>query len=749
MKKILLLALTCLCTLAAAAQSAFTIEANDTTYSFGLDSKITLTDNPLWVPNEGSGKVAYKSAYKSMRLNFKGSYSTATQSNTKGIDYVMPCRLIADSIWAVDFKVNDYRRVIFSVNAEDSTQHISDRIACRVEDFDSRCGHCEVDSFGRGYRMKYFGVNGEWTYLFNEKLMQFALIHKTDGSPDLAMMKDTITQKVDYSKIIDIDNVTDTWYADGVFNGEAKKLAFKFKADPVTNKEFSWDGIGYSIQTGRTVVKYPIPIDDEYEDDVLYGEFPDEFDYILKDSVADFEMYDTGFQAEKYGVHLTTNTSDDTSAPDVYETIKRFDHPTLTILDRNRFRMDNGIVMLTYKMDGTGAKEMIDWFKVPAGSTLYRDGYYPTPVTPDTVFITSTDTLTLTKTDTIYIDKVETVTQYKASATLEEIIQAGNTLESKLGDDSAFYDLTDNELHNYAELYQLALRADTTGTTADEKKQYEAALEQLRRAALTSTFIKQQLVNPDNQGKYLYLGQGMASSGLVFNTNRLVLGTSTDTNAATGVLASGYVAWAKYNVYKGDSTVFVPNAKGQTFVTRTMTPKNAPTFAGIDTIDVYVLYTPYEDRYTPVYVARKGGLLVEQWKGTTANFYTTLEDAVAHLGTSSANLNDRLWFEADYADGESRESVISAGTSLDPLYDKFSNFQVLYTGKGNYASEITGEGVTIDASKTPFTITKDGAESSFTGVAFLRADNSKGEPHIIALLNISNKYYAYAFKLNK
>lgn len=741
MKKIILIALTCLCTLAAAAQSAFTIEANDTTYSFGLDSKITLTDNPLWNPADGGGKTTYKSAYKSLRLNFRSTYSTASQSNTKGIDYVSPCRLIADSLWAVDFKVNDYRRVVFSVNAEDSTRSVSDRIACCVEDFDQRCGHCEVDSFGRGYRMKYFGENGEWTYLFNERLMQFALIHKTDGSPELAAMKDTITQKVDYSKIIDIDNVTDTWYADGVFNGQQQKLAFKFKADPITNKAFSWDGIDYSIQTGRTVIKYPIPIDDEYEDDVLYGEFPDEFDYILKDSVADFDIYDTGFQAERYGIHLTTNLTDDTAAPDVYVVTKRFDHPTLTILDRNRFQMDNGIVMLTYKTDGTGKKEVIDWFKVPAGSILYRDGSYPTPAKVDTVL--------LTKTDTIYINKVETITQYKASASLEEIIEAGKTLESKLSDESAFYDLTDNEIHNYAELYQLALRADTTGISDAEKKQYLTALEQLRRASLASQYIKQQLVSPANRGKYLVLGTaGSAIANMVFGTQKLVLGTSTDSNAATGVMASGYVAWAKQNVYKGDTTVFVANAKGDTFVSRTMAQK-APTFAGIDTIDVYVLYTPYEDHYTPVYVARKGGLLVEQWKGTTRNFYTTLDDAVAHLGTSTANMTDRLWFAADYAEGETREAVITAGTSLDPLYNKFTNFQVLYTGEGNSTKNITGDGVSIDASATPFTFTKNGAACNFTGVAFFRADNAKGEPYVIALLNISNKYYAYAYKLNK
>lgn len=736
MKKTILLALTCLCTLVASAQSAFTIHANDTTYSFGIDSKITLTDDPLWVPDTVAVKPQYHSAFTSMRLNFESHFSTVLQQNTTGVDSISPSYLYADSIWAIDFTVKDYRRVVFSAYAEDSLNGVSQRIACKTEDFAQRCGSVLYDKYGLGYKMMYYGTNGRWTFLFNEKLMQFALIHSINGSPDLAMMKDTIYQKVDYSNVIDIDNVSDTWYADGVLNGTAQKLKFVLKDCRVEDRAMDHDGIAYSINTGRTKITYPI----KFTEDDLYGYFPDEYDVVVRDSVPDFRIpYDNLIGSES--TENLVITAGDTIHVDNPSGVSRQDNwawPTLSILDGNRFQFDNGLVMCRWSNVGGGV-EIEDYMKIPAGTILYRDGYYPTPAKVDTII----------QVDTVYVEKVDTLVQKVAltASEITEILNAGNAVYSKIDEESAFLDLTEQQLSYYSLLYKLGKAADTADFSADTLRFYNTAIDNLRKAATCYTCLQQKLVNPKNMGKYLFLGNGSAVVGTLFQ-QKLVLGEATFQCARTGVYGSGYVAYAKTNVYKGDSTIFVANARGKDFVTATMA-QQVSTFCGIDTIDAYVLYNPGIDAYIPVYVARNGGYLVEQWKGTTKNNYPTLEDAVAHLGPSSMVSTDGFWFEADYVEDESRYYVLNGATSLDKFYEEFTDYEVLATGEGNTAKNIFNVGVTINTATTPFTFTKDGETCSFSGVAFFKAKNSDGEPCLVALMLISGKYYSYYYLLNK
>lgn len=719
----------------ASAQSAFTVESKGATYSFGIDSKITLTNNPLWTPDTvylrpdtASVKPKYKSAFKSVRLNFESHFSTSLQKNTTGVDTVYSSRLIADSLWAVSFKVNDYRRVVFGAYAEDSVAGVSNRIACKQDNFAQASGSVEFDKKGLGYKMMNYGTNGDWTFLFNEKLMQFALINTINGSPNLAIMKDTVLQKIDYSKIIDIDNVSDTWYAEGNFNGTVQKIPLKLTADPVTNRAMEKDGIAYSINGGRTRIKFPITLPDS--DIEFFGYFPDEYDFVAYDSVPDFKVSNTATVAETYGFYVTQSDDALTTAPTIaYLNSVSSNTISLTVLDGNRFRFDNGLIMCKYTLQN-GAKVITDYMKIIPGSILYRDSCYPTAAATDTVYVTKTDTVKV----------------YLASASVEDIIAAGNAVDEQINTTSGTYNLTESQLSYYASLYKLGKITDTSSLSADSVKLFEEALDNLRKASLSYTYLTQKLMDPALIGKYLCLGQGNVAYGMLFN-KKAEITASTYTNGYIMGNGSGYVAYAKLNVAKGDSTLFVPSTAGKTFETATM--MGAKTFGGIDTIDVFVIYNPNLDAYVPIYVAKNGNTISEQWKGNTKNNYPTLEEAIAHFGPSSMNMADRFWCAADYDEDGARVQVVNGAASIDDLYSKYSDFTVVRTYGGTSAKQLLEDGVTIDTSKTPFTYTKNGESCDFSGVAVLKAKDADGDNYIIAVMLSGKKYYVYAYLLNE
>lgn len=86
MKKILSLATLATVAIQLSAQTAFTIEANDTTYSFPLTSKITITDNEIWNSDAEKDKYAFKSNYSRLVADFQSSFATATQQSETGVE---------------------------------------------------------------------------------------------------------------------------------------------------------------------------------------------------------------------------------------------------------------------------------------------------------------------------------------------------------------------------------------------------------------------------------------------------------------------------------------------------------------------------------------------------------------------------------------------------------------------------------------------------------------------------------------
>lgn len=95
------------------AQSVFTVKDGDKTYSFPLSSEITVTDDPLWVPDTVVWNDTvlvnpkYKSAYVSVW--FAKPNSTYRKNVTK---YRM--HLVADSLWMVKWKATPGEKVNFA-----------------------------------------------------------------------------------------------------------------------------------------------------------------------------------------------------------------------------------------------------------------------------------------------------------------------------------------------------------------------------------------------------------------------------------------------------------------------------------------------------------------------------------------------------------------------------------------------------------------------------------------------------------
>lgn len=727
MKALSLLALACLCAPAASAQTAFTVAANDTTYSFPLSSTITLTDNEPWSPDASKPATSYKSAWHGISLIFQSSFSTVSQSNKTGVASVQKSRLVADSLWAVDFTVEEPKRVVFAAYAKDTLAHDSVRISCDEEYFGQMCGKTNSSSTGLGYKMFNFGTAGQWTFLYNEKLRQFAFVNTIDGSPNYALMKDTIVQKVDYSKTIDIDNVSDTWSAKACLDGVWQEVDLKLKADPVPDKALTLDGIAYSVNEGRTRIKFPLSY---FE--TLYGYFPDEYDKVKNETNPDFSIPATNIVAEEPTecLALTAGDTINVASPASVSSQENWGTPTLKVLDGNRFEFENGLVMCKWRYEDSKPK-VLGYLKVPAGTVLYRSSAYPEDAS---------------KTDTVYVVKHDTVVVYLKDVPTADLAAAAKEAEYSLNTTSGTYGLDESKFKEYASYYNVALAKDTAGLTADSLASWKQTLETLRKVATSHAYHSQKLVSPSLTGKYLCLGQGNVATGMLFN-RRTRFDASTYENGYIMGNASGYVAYAKRGVSIADTVTFKANAKGKHFNEVTM--MGAPAFYGIDTVDAYVIYNPNLDKYIPIYVAAKGCFMMEQWKGNTANNYATLEEAVGHLGPNTMNMADRIWLRADYDDDGIRTTVVNGKTSLDELYASYKDFSVIATCGGATAKLVLTEGVTIDTSTTPFTFTKDGEACDFSGVALLKASTTSGDPVVLAITLQQKKLYAYAYDINE
>lgn len=299
----------------------------------------------------------------------------------------------------------------------------------------------------------------------------------------------------------------------------------------------------------------------------------------------------------------------------------------------------------------------------------------------------------------------------------------------------------------YAALYLTAATVDTSSFSDDQLTSWTTILTALRKVNTSYGYYTQQLMSERLQGKYLVVAQGSPSQFLCWNKTA-DLTASTYCNGHTLGPGSGYVAWAKHNVAISDTTVFQKSAAGKTFVTATMMGK--PCFGGLDTVDVYVTYNANLDKYTPSYIARKGNFLVEQWKGNTAIYYATLDEALAHLGPNSGNMADRFWLQADYDETAQRIIVVNNAATIDALFQKYSDFTFVGSSKGATAGDLLEEGVTVAYSDGAFTYSKDGETCDFSGVAFLKAKNADGDSHLIIMFLTNNqKYYVYAYALNE
>ncbi len=342
-------------------------------------------------------------------------------------------------------------------------------------------------------------------------------------------------------------------------------------------------------------------------------------------------------------------------------------------------------------------------FPIDAEITLTNNKVW----TPDTVV------KTVYVRDTVYLDN--------SKMSVDALKKAAVFANSKLGARTAIYAFdSDKDFSLYASYYEVATKQDTTGWSADDKASWETALTQLRKVSTAWDCYNKGLVNPLTTGKYLFIGQGGAYNSFAFYLNYT---TGSCYNKYIQANGSGYVAYAKQGVSVNDTTVFT---KAFTTV------GGAPCFGGAATVDVYVLYNAVSDCYTPVYTASVNGMLVEQWKGSSANNYKTLDEALSHLGPNGGNRADRYWVPADI-DLDGARTQICSSSSNAPDLSAYTNVKQLYSAESTSADKLSAPGVTINTATTPMTFTKDGEACEFSGVVVFTATDSKGASNVYFL----------------
>ncbi len=343
-------------------------------------------------------------------------------------------------------------------------------------------------------------------------------------------------------------------------------------------------------------------------------------------------------------------------------------------------------------------------FPIDAEITLTNNKVW----TPDTVV------KTVYVRDTVYLDNNK--------MSVDALKKAAAFANSKIGKNTALYAFdSDKDFSLYASYYEVATKQDTTGWSADDKASWETALTQLRKVSTAWNYYNKGLVNPLTTGKYLFLGQGGATNPFAFYLNYT---TGSCYNKYIKGNGSGYVAYAKQGVSINDTTVFT---KAFTKV------GGVPCFAGSATVDVYVLYNAESDCYTPVYTSTsENGMLAEQWKGSSANNYATLEDALKNLGPNGGNMADRYWVPADIDLDGARTQIVSSSKTFPDL-SAYTNVKQIFSAEDAAAAKLTNPGVTINTETTPISFTKDGEACEFSGIVVFTATDSKGNKNVYSL----------------
>ncbi len=724
MKKILYLAAFAAVAIQASAQSAFTVEANDTTYSFPLSSKITITDNEIWHPDNDKDEVKFKSNYARLVADFQSSFATATQQSETGVESYDAPRLIGDYLWEIDFTTNEYKRVQLMVKAYTSATDDSNprNVLADKSNTQQNLGNCNTEgNTGNYFRIASYGKDGHWSWIYNELTNTYAIVNR-DAQKQLAMDLNSLKATVDKTaaKDLNIDNVSGKWKFKALVdngNGASKDtiIEWRLNAEPFTDRYWTVDGIPYKSGTGRVTVKY-------MNCDIL-GYFPDEADN-ANGHDWDFHFCKDGLSAESYEWELKSVKENTADSLFTY-------YPDFTIQDRNTLVSTNGLEFTLWNKTKDGSdvqKTVAQHFTVPAGTTMRRSSTYPSDVV---VYIH--DTVYVTKHDTVYVDKKK--------LTAEELIAAGKHAEEVLNSTTHLYEFaSDNEFKEYAGYYNDA--AEITDSTVTSTEDWQTAVAQLKKVATAYGYYTQNLMKPEYVGKYLFLGQG-GFSAMAFNAN--FRSKNTENASYNGYVKqnSGYVAYAKTDVDVNDSTAFA------TMFTKYMGRNDC--FDGLQKVDLFVIYNPCSTNgkeYFPIYLAEGNGITFEQWKGNNANCYETLDEAIQHFGQSSGNLAERTWVKLNYDDDGARTQIAASATDFPDL-SNYSDFEVVTTCESNLPGEISKPGVTVDTTTMPFTYSKDNEACEFSGAMILKAKNADGDKVAILIWkNSSNsKYYAYAFDL--
>ncbi len=729
MKKILSLATLATVAIQLSAQTAFTIEANDTTYSFPLTSKITITDNEIWNSDAEKEKYAFKSNYSRLVADFQSSFATATQQSETGVESYGAPRLIGDYLWELDFTTNEYKRVQLMVKAYTSATDDSNprNVLANKSNTQENLGSCNAEGeTGNYFRIATYGKDGHWAWIYNELTNTYAIVNR-DAQKQLALDLSSLAAKVDETaaKDLNIDNISGKWkfkalVDDGKGGQKDTLIEWRLKAEPFTDRYWTVDGIPYKSGTGRVTVTY-----NNYD---ILGMFPDEADKAMGHDW-DFHFTEDGLSGEDFEWQLKSveeNTKDS-----LYT-----NYPDFKIQDRNTLVSTNGMTYTmwkkTYDSDGKHLT-VTSQFTVPAGTTMRRSSTYPN----DVVTVLH-DTVYVTKHDTVYIEKHDTVDIKKLSA--EELVAAGKHAAEILNGTTHLYEFaSDNEFKEYASYYKQA--TEITDTTVTDTEDWQTAIEQLRKVATAYGYYSQKLMKPASTGKYLYLGQGGFNTAQAFNQNfTMKISESTSVNGFVKQ-NSGYIAYAKTDVDVNDTTAFA------NMFTKYMN-RNA-CFDGLQKVDLYVIYNPSVEgkEYFPIYLAEGNSMTIEQWKGNTANNYATLEEAIQHFGQSTANMAERAWIKVNY-DDEGARTQIASGSDDFPDLSAYSDFEVITTCENYLPGGIVTPGVSVDTTTMPLTYSKDGETCDFSGAMFLKAKNAEGDMVVIVVWKLTTgKYYAFAYEL--
>ena len=729
MKKILSLATLATVAIQLSAQTAFTIEANDTTYSFPLTSKITITDNEIWNSDAEKDKYAFKSNYSRLVADFQSSFATATQQSETGVESYGAPRLIGDYLWELDFTTNEYKRVQLMVKAYTSATDDSNprNVLANKSNTQENLGSCNAEGeTGNYFRIANYGKDGHWAWIYNELTNTYAIVNR-DAQKQLALDLSSLAAKVDETaaKDLNIDNISGKWkfkalVDDGKGGQKDTLIEWRLKAEPFTDRYWTVDGIPYKSGTGRVTVTY-----NNYD---ILGMFPDEADKAMGHDW-DFHFTEDGLSGEDFEWQLKSveeNTKDS-----LYT-----NYPDFKIQDRNTLVSTNGMTYTmwkkTYDNDGKHLT-VTSQFTVPAGTTMRRSSTYP-----DDVVTVLHDTVYVTKHDTVYIEKYDTIDIKKLTA--EELVAAGKHAAEILNGTTHLYEFaSDNEFKEYASYYKQA--TEITDSTVTDTEDWQTALEQLRKVATAYGYYSQKLMKPASTGKYLYLGQGGFNTAQAFNQNfTMKISESTSVNGFVKQ-NSGYIAYAKTDVDVNDTTAFA------NMFTKYMN-RNA-CFDGLQKVDLYVIYNPSVEgkEYFPIYLAEGNSMTIEQWKGNTANNYATLEEAIQHFGQSTANMAERAWIKVNY-DDEGARTQIASGSADFPDLSAYSDFEVITTCENYLPGGIGTPGVSVDTTTMPLTFSKDGETCDFSGAMFLKAKNAEGDKVVIVVWKLTTgKYYAFAYEL--